>query len=177
MSKFHFDPRLLRAAVYGANDGIVTTFAVVAGVAGAGLPSRIVVILGLANMVADGLSMGLGDYLGETSEQRMRRASGSNYLREGLWRTGLVTFCAFVIAGVMPLLPYVIGFVGIEVPPEQQFPVSVMATLLALFVVGSLRTLITKGSWLRNGLEMMTIGSLAAMVAYVLGSVVEKMLG
>lgn len=65
-----FDNGLLKAAVYGANDGIVTTFAVVAGVAGAGLAPSVILILGIANMIADGLSMGVGDYLGERSERR-----------------------------------------------------------------------------------------------------------
>lgn len=65
-----FDQGLLKAAVYGANDGIVTTFAVVAGVAGAGLSPSVILILGVANMIADGLSMGIGDYLGERSERK-----------------------------------------------------------------------------------------------------------
>lgn len=60
----------LKSAVYGANDGIVTTFAVVAGVAGAQLSSSVVLILGIANMVADGISMGLSNYLGERSQRR-----------------------------------------------------------------------------------------------------------
>ncbi len=55
--------------VYGANDGIVTTFAVVSGVAGAELASHIVIILGFANVLADGLSMGLGNYLSGKSRQ------------------------------------------------------------------------------------------------------------
>lgn len=55
--------------VYGANDGIVTTFAVVSGVAGADLAAYIVVILGFANVLADGLSMGLGNYLSSKSKQ------------------------------------------------------------------------------------------------------------
>lgn len=67
------DSKLVKAAVYGANDGIVTTFAVVAGVAGAGLSPAIVLILGFANLIADGLSMGIGDYLGERSEQKFKR--------------------------------------------------------------------------------------------------------
>ena len=49
--------------IYGANDGIVTTFAVVAGVTGAGLSPRIVLILGLSNLLADGFSMGASNYL------------------------------------------------------------------------------------------------------------------
>jgi VIT1/CCC1 family predicted Fe2+/Mn2+ transporter len=55
--------------VYGANDGIVTTFAIVSGVAGAELASSVVIILGLANVLADGLSMGLGNYLSNKSRQ------------------------------------------------------------------------------------------------------------
>ena len=55
--------------VYGANDGIVTTFAVVSGVAGAHLPSAIVIILGFANVLADALSMGLGNYLSLKSKR------------------------------------------------------------------------------------------------------------
>lgn len=53
--------------VYGANDGIVTTFAVVSGVAGADLAPYVVIILGFANVLADGLSMGLGNYLSSKS--------------------------------------------------------------------------------------------------------------
>ncbi|MBT5237611.1 GMP synthase [Candidatus Peregrinibacteria bacterium] len=54
--------------VYGGNDGIVTTFAVVAGTVGADLPHYVVIILGLANLVADGTSMGTGSYLAIKSE-------------------------------------------------------------------------------------------------------------
>jgi VIT1/CCC1 family predicted Fe2+/Mn2+ transporter len=56
-------------AVYGGLDGIVTTFAVVSGVAGASLGSGIVLILGLANLFADGLSMATGAYLSSKSER------------------------------------------------------------------------------------------------------------
>jgi VIT1/CCC1 family predicted Fe2+/Mn2+ transporter len=55
--------------VYGGLDGIVTTFAVVSGVAGAQLGSGIILILGLANLLADGFSMAVGAYLSAKSEQ------------------------------------------------------------------------------------------------------------
>lgn len=60
--------------VYGANDGIVTTFAVVSGVAGAELSPAIVIVLGFANVLADALSMGLGNYLsGKSKKDNYRR--------------------------------------------------------------------------------------------------------
>lgn len=61
-------PNYLRDWVYGGIDGTVTTFAVVAGVAGASLPSGILLILGLANLVADGFSMAASNYSGTKTE-------------------------------------------------------------------------------------------------------------
>lgn len=55
--------------VYGGLDGIITTFAVVSGVAGAELGAHVIVILGVGNLVADGFSMGTGDYLSTKSER------------------------------------------------------------------------------------------------------------
>lgn len=55
--------------VYGGIDGSVTTFAVVAGAAGAALDSPVVIILGFANLIADGFAMSVGAYLSTKSEQ------------------------------------------------------------------------------------------------------------
>jgi len=65
---FYFGGKYLRSGVYGGLDGIVTTFAVVAGVIGANLSSAIILILGFANLIADGISMAVGDYLSTKSE-------------------------------------------------------------------------------------------------------------
>ena len=55
--------------VYGGIDGSVTTFAVVAGAAGASLDSKVVIILGFANLIADGFAMSVGAYLSTKSEK------------------------------------------------------------------------------------------------------------
>jgi len=62
----------LRDFVYGAMDGTVTTFAVVAGVVGAQLSAGIIVVLGLANLLADGFSMAVSNYLGTRAEDALR---------------------------------------------------------------------------------------------------------
>lgn len=67
------DHSYLRDFVYGAIDGAVTTFAVVAGVAGAGLRTSIVLILGVANLVADGFSMAVSNFLSLRSEHQRRQ--------------------------------------------------------------------------------------------------------
>jgi len=67
-TKHHTSGTYIKDIVYGANDGIITTFAVVAGVAGAGLEHSIVILLGLASLLADGFSMAASNYLGSKSE-------------------------------------------------------------------------------------------------------------
>ncbi len=62
------------SAVYGGLDGIITTFAVVAGVAGADLTAGIVLILGFANLFADGISMAVGDFLSTRAENEYNQA-------------------------------------------------------------------------------------------------------
>jgi VIT1/CCC1 family predicted Fe2+/Mn2+ transporter len=64
----NFQGQYIKSWVYGGLDGIITTFAVVAGVAGASLSAGVVLILGFANLIADGLSMAVGDYLSTKSE-------------------------------------------------------------------------------------------------------------
>lgn len=64
----------IKSFVYGGLDGIVTTFAVVAGVAGANLSASVVLILGVANLIADGISMAFGDYLSTKAEKEYMAA-------------------------------------------------------------------------------------------------------
>lgn len=61
----------LRDFVLGAIDGTVTTFAVVASVAGAELSAAVAIILGLANVMADGLSMAVGNYLSVRADREL----------------------------------------------------------------------------------------------------------
>lgn len=161
----------MKAAVLGANDGIITTFAVVAGVVGAGLAVKTILILGIANMFADGLSMSISDYLGERSVARMEHEK----ISKRVWQTTVVSFFSFTLAGSLPLLPYVLALFTTMPAEISQFQLSVLSTLAALFFVGSLRSIFDKSNWLRSGLEMLGIGSIAAGVAYAMGAIIEKL--
>ena len=78
----------LKEIVYGGNDGIVTTFAIVAGFAGAGAEGAAMVggvavlLFGLANLFADATAMGLGAFLSARSEQDVYNATRAKELRE-----------------------------------------------------------------------------------------------
>lgn len=73
---------VIQDIVYGGNDGIVTTFAVVAGTVGADLPRYVIIILGLGNLIADGISMATGAYLSMRSERDQYRRIRREELEE-----------------------------------------------------------------------------------------------
>ncbi|MEX2030567.1 MAG: VIT1/CCC1 transporter family protein [Anaerolineales bacterium] len=214
--------------VYGGLDGIVTTFAVVSGVAGANLGSHIVLILGLANLLADGFSMATGAYLSARSQTEyydrewQRESWEVDHFPDGekaelieVYRTqgypeadaqklveiqsqdkrrwvrtmmmeevglipaerrpvsaGLATFGAFVLAGALPLIIYVVGTFT-PIAPETALPISVALSALALFALGAAKVFVTHRSPIRSGIEMLLVGGLAGVVAYTVGALLR----
>ncbi len=209
--------------VYGALDGIVTTFAVVSGVTGAALSTTIILILGFANLLADGLSMAVGNYLGKKSEQEYYKKEVEResweiehvpegekdeireiYRKKGFedrdleraveiitsdkerWvktmmleelnmiedkkspiKAGLVTFISFAAFGLIPLLAYAISYLFAF--QFDLFSIAIISTLVTIFVVGSVRSLVIKKKWYIAGLEMLIIGGTVAIASYYTG--------
>ncbi len=147
--------------IYGTNDGILTTFAVVAGVSGGDLSSSTVLIVGIANLFADGLSMGVGNYLSRESALEAQHLPEQEAYPV---RHGLATFLAFAIAGAIPLVPYLVP--GLD----HRFLISTLAALAAQFTVGALRSAVTASRWWVSGLEMLILGVIVAVVAYATGA-------
>ena len=153
--------RYLPDIVYGANNGAITTLAVISGVTGAELSARVVLILGLANLFADGFSMGASNYLALRS-----RGEGQHLLERTIAAMhGLATFASFVSVGIIPLLAYLLlGTQG------QRFTLTVLITFCSLFGIGAARSFFTRRSWWRGGMEMLFVGAAAAAVAYAVGA-------
>ncbi len=152
--------RYLPDAVYGANDGLITTFAIVAGVVGADLGVRVILILGFANLFADGFSMGASNFLARRSQPTEEERDGRAALRHGV-----TTWANFVLAGSIPLLAYLL-----PVDADVRFRAAVVLTLTAMFLIGASRSIVLRTSWVRNGLEMLVVGAIAAGVAYGVGA-------
>jgi VIT1/CCC1 family predicted Fe2+/Mn2+ transporter len=153
--------------IYGANDGLITTFAVVSGVTGASLEARIILILGFANLLADGFSMGASNFLAIRSAEDVRAVEGRDPEEPFAERHATATFTAFVIAGAVPLLSYLFT------TGDRAFPIAIGLTLACLFVVGAARSLVTTRPWWRAGGEMLIVGAAAALVAYGVGAFIE----
>ena len=157
----------VRELIYGANDGIITTFAVVAGVAGGGLSLQVVLIIGAANLFADGLSMAVGNYLSIRSHESVLETQDLPEEEAFPFRHAVATFLAFATAGSLPLMPYMFKALTLD-----RFALSIVLTFLAMFGVGASRALIANVRWWRAGLEMSALGAMVAALAYVSGALV-----
>ncbi|AGY91792.1 hypothetical protein SPICUR_04025 [Spiribacter curvatus] len=218
----------LRDAILGGIDGCVTTFAVVASVAGAGLPGLIAFSLGLSSLIADGFSMGVSNYQGVKSDRdalEQARETENSHIRhvpdgereeirqifarkgfegdvleeivdtisadESLWvdtmlreehgldlegaepvRAALWTFGAFVLVGAIPLVPFVLPIVGVDLA----FAVSSVLTALTFFGIGFVKGVMLGEGQFRSGLETLLMGGGAAIIAYLVGGVFEPMM-
>lgn len=214
-------------AVLGGIDGCVTTFAVVAGATGAAFPGTVVVILGLANLVADGFSMAVSNYQGTKTEHeslaRTMREENEEirvypegereeirqiFARKGfsgetlerivevisadrdVWidtmlkeehglqpdgadpmRAGVATFAAFIVAGLLPLLPFLSPW---EIPIER-FALSAAVTAVAFFGIGVARGMVLGRSRLRAGIETLLMGGGAAVLAFVIALLLRRL--
>ncbi len=217
----------LRDFVYGAIDGCVTTFAIVSGVFGADLSSKIIIILGFVNLLADGFSMAVSNYLGTKADRQLvdkARKIEEHHIDvipdgekeeirvifqqkgfEGdllekivktvsenrkLWvdtmiqdewglsisgsspmKAAYVTFFAFCLAGLVPLLP----FIFITSSDHFAFYVSICLTGVVFFGIGTLKSWFSIEHWLKSGLETLLIGGLAAIVAFIVGMLLKGM--
>jgi len=211
--------RYLRDMIYGGIDGAVTTFAIVAGVQGAGLSTYVIVALGVANILADGFSMAAGNYSGtkadlddrqrlqSVEERHIRQAPdgereelrqilaqrglsgqvledataeiaskqdkwveimltdeyGLSLERPQPLRAALATFVAFLLAGSIPLIPFLFGL-------PNPFETATAATCVTFFLIGAANSFWSLSPWWRSGLETLLIGALAAAIAYFVGT-------
>jgi VIT1/CCC1 family predicted Fe2+/Mn2+ transporter len=213
----------LRDWIYGGIDGAVTTFAVVTGVVGAGLSPIVIVILGFANLIADGFSMAASNFLGTKAEHDdIRRIDAIErrhievdpegereevrqiFARKGFtgadldrvvelitsdregwiqtmltdeyglphsarspWWAAASTFSAFVVCGLVPLLPFLMRV-------EAAFWFSLFATAAVFFAIGSVKSRWSTTAWWRSGLATLIVGSVAAGLAYGVGLALQS---
>jgi VIT1/CCC1 family predicted Fe2+/Mn2+ transporter len=216
-------------AILGGIDGCVTTFAVVAGAVGGGFPQIVVIVLGFANLIADGFSMAVSNYQNTKSQHELveeARRTEERHIKqipkgeeeeirqifagkgfEGevlrkivevitqdrrLWvdtmlteelglqiegpqplRAALVTFGAFVVVGIIPLIPFLFPILT----PEQTFILSSVVTALAFLSIGMIKGLVLQRSVFRAGLETLLVGGAAAILAYLVGMWLRQTFG
>ena len=162
-----FFQRNIRSIVYGGLDGIITTFAVISSVIGASLSVSIILILGFANLLADGFSMAAGAYLSEKAEREQKKQAA-----KAAKTAGWVTFLSFAFFGFLPLLPFVVGIFS-DFIAQYVVVISVFTTFFTLMLLGIVKANIVNVSKLRSVIEICVIGGIASIIAYGIGFVVS----
>ena len=208
----------LRDWIYGGIDGSVTTFAVVSGVAGAQLSPWVILVMGFANLLADGFSMAASNFLGTKAEHDDRKRleaieyrhiaiapegereeirqilRNKGFSKEAIdtqvdlitaeparwvntmlteeyglppavrspWLAAISTFTAFLLCGLVPLLPYVSG---------ANYPLALSLTMtgIVFFAIGSVKSRWSTTSWWNSGFSTFAVGAIAAALAYGAG--------
>ena len=155
----------LRAAVLGANDGIVSTAAVVVGVAGATVNQTTIAMSGLAAVVGGAVSMALGEYVSVSSQRDSERAMGMAAQHQvNPWSAGIASFLSFLLGAALP-------FITALVAPEAARIVSIFAvTLVALGLTGALSAKLGDAPVGRSVTRIVIGGSLALAVTFAVGS-------
>jgi VIT1/CCC1 family predicted Fe2+/Mn2+ transporter len=148
--------------MYGASDGVVTTLAVIAGASGASFSRQVGIVMALANLVADGISMGASNYLGMRSELEQ---TGISIQLEKPWRHGLATFAAFMIAGSVPVLSFL---APLESGPWL-FLLALALSLITLAAFGGARARFVKKPIWRAALEVVVVALAASIASYLVG--------
>ena len=171
-----FFKRYIPEFVYGAVDGTVTTFAVVAASAGAGISSSVILILGIANLIADGFSMGSSAYLAASAEHE--ESVRDSQKRSSPKIIGTVTFLAFVVVGSVPVLPYLIDVIAnLKAPNTVLFYISSALTAATFLAIGFIKGKVSKQSpWQSAGITLL-LGAIAAGLAYFAGDILAAWLG
>ena len=162
--------------VYGGMDGAITTFAIVSGVMGASLSSSIILILGFANLVADGFSMAVSNYMSTSSRNDLvKRIKGAE--RKNPLKTSIATFVSFFIIGFIPLFSFVLAAItnnpNIEI---NQFIYSIFFTVLALGFVGWFKGKITEKNRITSSIQTIIIGGIAASLAFLIGFLIKNLI-
>jgi len=129
-----------------------------------------VLVIGAANLAADGVSMGAGNLLAIRADERARAAAGLPELERYPWKHGLATLVAFVVAGAVPLVPFVFSRAV-----DSRFALSAAATGAALFGLGAARALVTDDRWWKSGLETLGLGAGVALAAYGAGALAGEL--
>lgn len=168
--------RYISEFVYGAVDGTVTTFAVVAASAGAGISSAIILVLGIANLIADGFSMGSSAYLAASAEHD--DSARDTKKRASAKIIGAATFGAFVVVGSVPVLPYLIDVMfNLKADGLALFYISSIATALTFLTIGFVKGKVGGEGAVKSAVVTLVLGAIAASLAYFAGNLLAGWLG
>ena len=161
----------IREVIFGVEDGAIGNLGLVVGMAQALAPNKLILLAGLATMLAQFISMFAGNYLSIKSEKEYfavrskSRAYGKAYsLHKSAIYSSLVMGFSVIIGASIPLSAFLVF------PTHQGIIPSITLTLIGLFALGAFKTKFTHRHWLKSGIEVLLVGMIAAAMGYLVGT-------
>jgi len=163
----------MREVVFGVEDGTVQNMALVAGMVGAALSNRIIVIAAAINAISGVLSMAMGTYLSSKAERDValaRGEAGPGHCTPE--RDALVMAAAYAGGALVPLLPFAVGL-----PRVGALWTSMAIAAATLFTLGVAKAVASHQARVRAGAEMLLLASAAGFLGYGLGILARAVFG
>jgi vacuolar iron transporter family protein len=161
----------IREVIFGVEDGAIGNLGVVVGLAQAYAPNKLILLAGVATMVAQAISMSAGNYLSIKSEKeyfsvkRKDRQYGKAYSKhKNPFSSSLVMAVSVIVGAFIPLISFLFWQSKNGIYP------AIIITLAGLFLLGALKTKYTLRNWLKSGGEVMLVGFIAAAAGFVIGN-------
>ena len=159
----------LRASVLGANDGIVSTAAVMIGVAGATTNNMAILVSAIAAVIGGAVSMSLGEYVSVASQRDVEQGSG---IEEEEWTSptiaAVASFFSFFLGALLPVIA------GLIVPNEYIVYGIFVTTLIALGATGALSAYLSKTNITKAVIRLLVGGTIALAITYLTGNFVGE---
>jgi VIT1/CCC1 family predicted Fe2+/Mn2+ transporter len=159
----------VREILMGAQDNLTTVLAVMLGVSIGSGRADLVALAGLSAAVAEAVSMGGVLYSSTRAANALEAHTGTDRIaapRATLApaQSGIVTFVAAMLAGLIPLAPFAV------LPLPAAVAVSIAASVVALFLLGSAIGRISGSTWWRDGFRLLLVAGLAAIASAAVGA-------
>ena len=161
--------------IYGGIDGIITMFNIIAGIKGGGLKYYVILIVGVAALFSDAVSMGFSSYLSEKAHniflRKNKRKNINENKDENEYLHGLTTFISFIIFGSIPLITYLL-----TKNINNSFMITVFSTVFSLFILGIFQSYYTEQKWYVASFSLIIYGLIAAFISYTIANKISKYL-
>lgn len=155
-----------RNFIFGAEDSLVSTVGLLAGIVAAGITKKEIIISGIVLICVEAFSMSVGSFLSEkATEETSTEVEKSKQANPIL--AAIIMFLSYFICGLIPLFPYFI------IVTKQAFWLSICASLISLFILGIVSGKILKINILKNSIRMFIMGGLAICFGVVVGMIIK----
>lgn len=155
----------IRNFTFGVEDSLVSTVGLLAGIAVAGVEQKTIIITGLVLIFVEAFSMAVGSLISERSveEYKHRKINLSAPIHGSV-----VMFVSYIVAGLVPLLPYMLWF------NNGAVLWSVVLSLFALFILGAGSGKLYGARPWRDGIFTLSLGAIAIIVGMLVGQLAER---